>query len=213
MTSWTSPKPFDGVDDYGAFWNILILDTGQPVNFIIHRGDNKDPGPDQSFIPFDNASVWIQSGDETIYPSRGAADNTVILHYHRDAGDYGDPTSQDFNDFWGMHVWTGALNPNPSWQEPVRPVDNDIFGPVFNVPLVPGAVELAYILHKGDEKDPGPDQFLSLDKWGYEVWQLEGEGSDPDEPHYVLPVEFNLHAALRTARRPRGHGRRHYWRG
>ena len=28
-----------------------------------------------------------------------------------------------------------------------------------------------------------------LDKWGYEVWQLEGENpADPDEPHYVLPI-------------------------
>ena len=48
---------------------------------------------------------------------------------------------------------------------------------------------MAYILHKGDEKDPGNDQFLLLDKWGYEVWQLQGEGPNhPDDPHYVLPV-------------------------
>ena len=39
---------------------------------------------------------------------------------------------------------------------------------------VDGAPELAYILHRGDTKDPGPDQFLSFDPWGYEVWQLEG---------------------------------------
>ena len=188
-TEWTSPRPFDGVDDYGAYWNVPIKAVDAPVNFIIHRGDAKDPGPDQSFIPFDNAAVWIQSGVEAIYPSRGAADNTVYLRYHRADGDYGDYTSENFNDFWGMHVWTGAANPNPAWQQPVKPIDFDIFGPIFNVPLVENAAELAYILHRGDTKDPGNDQILMLDKWGYEVWQLEGEGPNhPDDPHYVLPV-------------------------
>ena len=187
-TEWTSPRPFDGIDDFGAYWNVPIQATDSPVNFIIHRGDDKDPGPDQSLSPADTPSVWIQSGDETIYPSRGAADNTVVLHYHRDAGDYGDYASTDFNDFWGMHVWTGAASPNPSWQEPVKPIGSDIFGQIFNVPMVADATELAYILHRGDDKDPGPDQFLTLDKWGYEVWQLQGEAPNPEEPHYVLPL-------------------------
>jgi pullulanase-type alpha-1,6-glucosidase len=188
-TGWTSPKPPSGIDDYGAFWNVLIQDSSQPVNFIIHRGDVKDPGPDESFIPADTATVWKQSGDEEIYPTRGAAENVATIHYHRDDGDYGDSSSPDFNDFWGMHVWTGALNPNPSWQEPVRWSDLDVFGPVFEVPLVADATELAYILHRGDTKDPGTDQFLILDEWGYEVWQLEGDNpSDPDTPHYVLPI-------------------------
>jgi glycosidase len=188
VTAWSDPKPPNGIDSYGAFWNILIVDSNQPVNYIIHRGDSKDPGPDQNFIPFDNATVWIQSGDETIYPSRGAAENTVMLHYHRDAGDYGDPTSSDFNDFWGLHVWNGAADPNPSWPQPLKPVTIDIYGPIFNVPLVTNATDLAYILHRGDEKDPGADQFLVIDTWGYEVWQLEGEGPDPDKPHYMLPI-------------------------
>ncbi len=48
-----------------------------------------------------------------------------------------------------------------------------MFGPVFEVPIADGAPELAYIIHRGDEKDPGPDQFLWFDSWGYEVWQLK----------------------------------------
>jgi hypothetical protein len=158
------------------------------VNYIIHRGDNKDPGPDESFIPAEIPTVWKQSGDLAIYPSRGAAEDFATIHYHREDGDYGDPTSTDFNDFWGMHVWNGAANPNPSWQDPVRWDSLDIFGPVFKVDLVDGAPELAYIIHRGDNKDPGPDQFLIFDEWGYEVWQLEGEGPDPEKPHYVLPI-------------------------
>jgi hypothetical protein len=44
---------------------------------------------------------------------------------------------------------------------------------------------MGYILHRGDEKDPGPDQILDLADDGYEVWQLQG--ADPADP-YVLPV-------------------------
>jgi pullulanase-type alpha-1,6-glucosidase len=183
-TDWPDPKkPYD-VDDYGPYWNILLQDPSQPLNFIIHRGDDKDPGPDQSFTPNVMATAWIQSGDTEIYAQQGAAEGYASLHYHRPAEDYGDPTSVDFNDFWGMHVWTGAENPT-EWPEPVRPAEFDTFGPVFEVPLVPGGTELAYILHRGDEKDPGPDQYLNLVVSGYEVWQLQG--TDPANP-YILPV-------------------------
>ncbi|MCP3934841.1 MAG: pullulanase-type alpha-1,6-glucosidase, partial [Actinomycetia bacterium] len=188
-TDWTNPKPFDGIDDFGAFWTVDIVDSSQPLNFIVHRGDTKDVGPDESFIPADTPTAWRMSGDETIYPSRGAAQDFATIHYHRDDGDYGDNSSPDFNDFWGMHVWDGALNPNPSWTEPVRWTDLDVFGPVFEVDLVNGAPQLAYILHRGDNKDPGTDQFLTFDPWGYEVWQLTGEHpSDPTQNHYVLPI-------------------------
>ncbi len=86
-------------------------------------------------------------------------------------------------------MWGGAASPNPARPDPVRWVDVDVFGPRFVVDLVDDAPLLAYIIHRGDTKDPGPDQFLSFDSWGYEVWQLEGEHpSDPSIPHYVLPI-------------------------
>jgi len=183
-TDWTDPKKPTGTDDYGIFWDVVLQDPAQPVNFIIHRGDNKDPGPDQAFTPNDTATVWIQSGEVEVYPQRGAAEGYATLHYHRPAGDYGDPASPDFNDFWGLHVWTGAESPS-EWDDPVRPANFDYFGPVYEVPLTTDATELAYILHRGDNKDPGSDQFLNLLISGYEVWQLEN--ADPDNP-YILPV-------------------------
>ena len=106
------------------------------------------------------------------------------MHYHRPAGDYGDPTSSDYNDFWGLHVWTGAASPT-EWTNPLRPAYFDLFGAVFEVALVDGATELAYILHRGDAKDPGPDQYLNLVTTGHEVWQLQN--ADPASP-YILPV-------------------------
>ena len=185
VTEWTSPKPFDGIDDYGAFWTVDVINTSEPVNFIIHRGDDKDPGPDQSMIPAADASIWIQSGDEVIYGARGGAEDFATIHYHRADGEYGDYTSVDFNDFWGLHLWVGAAEPNPSWQQPMKPTGFDLFGPYWQVPLTDGASELAYIIHRGDEKDPGPDQFLTFSVYDYEVWQLEN--ADPDSP-YIIPV-------------------------
>jgi hypothetical protein len=174
-TDWTNPKPPTGEDDFGLYWNINIVDPTQAVNFIIHRGDEKDPGPDQSFIPQEDATVWIMSGDETIYKQKGAALGIATLHYHRPAGDYGDYTSADYNDFWGLHTWEGA--DDPGWTTPRKPDRFDTFGAVFEVPLFEGAVQMGYIFHRGDEKDPGPDQFLVFAEDGYEVWQLQG--ADP----------------------------------
>lgn len=185
FTSWMDPKRPTGVDGFGAFWKILIVDSSQPVNFILHRGDTKDPGPDESFIPAEAASVWKQSNDLAVHGSRGAAENAAILHYHRSDGDYGNPASSDFNDYWGLHVWTGAAPPLPSWSDPIRWVRTDLFGPVFEVDLEEGAPSLAYILHRGDTRDPGPDQSLVFSSWGYEVWQVEG--ADPGHP-YVYPI-------------------------
>ncbi len=186
-TDWTIPKPFDGIDDFGAFWNIQILDPGQPLNFIIHRGDTKDPGPDQSFLPDEMATVWIMSGDETIYPQQGAAQGFITFHYHRPAGDYGDYNSTDYNDYWGMHTW-GDTN-DPGWTTPRKSGPLDSFGAVFTIELIGNMQEIGYILHRGDTKDPGPNQSLNVGKWGYEVWQLQAEVQDiPNEPQYIYPL-------------------------
>jgi hypothetical protein len=185
VTDWASPKPPTGIDDFGAFWTVQIQSTDGPVNFIIHRGDEKDPGPDQSFDPATQAAAWIQSGDPTVYDDRGGGEGEqyATIHYRRPAGDYGDYGSANFEDFWGLHTWDGAED--PGWTTPREPVDEDLFGVVFEVPLFPDAEQIGYILHRGDEKDPGPDLFLDFGDDGYEVWQLQG--ADPANP-YVLPV-------------------------
>ena len=270
-TDWTSPKPFLGEDEYGRFAWVRLADDSQPVNFIVHQGDTKDPvdSPDRSFdpattpeiwlrqgdltiytsqaaaqghatvhyecvdctdvtlngsppdetddygavwelavsdpsqavtvtisdggvvdvdaasfTPADVPTAWFQTGDQTVYPSRGAAEDYATIHYHRPTGDYGDSTSPDFTEFWGLHVWTGAAT-ETVWTDPLRPVDQDVFGIEFRIPLVDGADQLAYIIHRGDTKDPGPDQFLVFATYGHEVWQVQG--ADPENP-YVAPL-------------------------
>jgi pullulanase-type alpha-1,6-glucosidase len=192
LTGWTTPKPFDGVDEYGAYYTLRaadypgLLDFSLPINFILHRGNEKDPvdSPDRSFDPSQFATIWLQSGDVEVYTQEGAASDFALLHYRRPAGDYGDYTSPNFNDFWGMHVWGDTTN-TVSWDNPLRPIGFDNFGAIFKVSLTATPMQIGYIFHKGDEKDPGPDQFLIFDDKGHEVWQLQG--ADPEDP-YVRPV-------------------------
>ena len=108
----------------------------------------------------------------------------AVLHYHRPAGDYGTYTSNNYADFWGMHTWGDAGGRD--WDKPLKPARSDVFGQVFETPFtIPNPTQLNYILHRGDTKDPGPDQFLELAKWGCEAWQLQG--ADPEFP-YILPI-------------------------
>ena len=183
-TDWANPKLPDGFDDYGATFNILLQDSSQAVNFIVHKGDEKDTDADRSFAPDQTGNIWLKQGDEMVYDQRGAAEDFAILHYHRFEGDYGDYSSADFNDFWGLHTWGDA--DDPGWTTPRKPVSEDIFGVVFQVPLHENAQSIGYVLHRGDEKDPGPDQALEFGPWGYEVWQLQG--ADVNAP-YILPLK------------------------
>jgi len=108
----------------------------------------------------------------------------AIIHYHRPDGDYGDATSYRFGDFWGLHVWEGAATPT-HWQQPLKPTGQDEFGIYFVVELEPGATELAYVLHRGEHKDPGPDQFLQLGE-SHEVFLVANPAV---EQPYVFPTQ------------------------
>jgi hypothetical protein len=177
--------PPDAIDDYGAVWQVSPspADLGAPMTVTISDGGAVDIDQ-QVFTPTETPTAWFQPGEQVVYPSRGAAEDFALIHYRRPAGDYGDPTSADFNDFWGLHVWTGAAT-ETVWTDPLRPSGVDLFGIEFRIDLVDGAEQLAYILHRGDTKDPGPDQLLVFASFGHEVWQLQG--ADPENP-YVAPI-------------------------
>ena len=96
----------------------------------------------------------------------------AILHYHRPNGDY---------EGWGLHVWTGYEG-IVEWENPLPLTGSDEFGLFFEVPLADAAVGLAYIIHKGDEKDLLDDQYLDFKANGREVWITQ------NTPGYVIPA-------------------------
>ena len=98
--------------------------------------------------------------------------DTARLHYHRPRADY---------DGWGAHLWDGAKAETP-WGGAAQPNGRDDFGVWWDVPLKAGAARLGVIVHKGDQKDPGPDQFLDLTKQK-EAWIVSGK----NELSYTRP--------------------------
>jgi hypothetical protein len=184
-TSEGSPVPSAsaGSDDYGAIFHLTPEDLSAPITLTIRDGGVVDIDQ-QVFTPTETPTAWFQAQEQVVYPSRGAAEDFATIHYRRPAGDYGDPASPDFNDFWGLHVWTGAAT-ETAWTDPLRPIGQDVFGIEFRIDLVDEADQLAYIIHRGDTKDPGPDQFLVFASFGHEVWQVQG--ADPENP-YVAPL-------------------------
>ncbi|WP_245646618.1 alpha-amylase family glycosyl hydrolase [Microtetraspora niveoalba] len=171
-TEWNAPRPADGRDEYGVYWKVPVRDVDAPVGFIVHKGDQKDPGGDQSLLPSAQPDGWVDSGVAAVHPTRAAADNVAILHYNRPDGDY---------EGWGAHVFgSGAARPT-EWDAPLAPAGRDGFGVYFTVPLTAGASSVSYILHKGGEKDLPDDQVLEFPAYGNEVWIQAAT------PGYVLP--------------------------
>jgi pullulanase-type alpha-1,6-glucosidase len=171
-TDWAAPRMPDGTDSYGPYWNVPVGDVTKPFNVIVHRGDDKDPGPDQTLVPAVQGEAWVRSGEAAVHPNRAAAEHAAVLHYRRADNNYAG---------WGVHVWTGAHTPT-DWTTPVQPERIDAYGAVFRVPLAANATELAYIIHQGDTKDLPADQLLDVVDVGNEVWILSGQ------PRYLLPI-------------------------
>jgi pullulanase-type alpha-1,6-glucosidase len=187
-TEWTNPYRATGDSDFGKLYSVtpdgledllgspVAVDYNEPLNFIMHRGNDKDGGSqnDRSVdISGRYADFWLYDDDATVYRQRGAALNTATIHYHRCLGDYGDYNSNDYNDFWGLHTWGGATD--PGWTTPRKVDGQTAFGVYFDVPLFESATALNYILHRGDLKDVPEDQSLDLAGKGYEIWIVEGD--------------------------------------
>ncbi len=113
------------------------------------------------------------------------------IHYCRLLRDY---------EGWGLHVW-GDSDEYVTWAEPLKPAGYDDFGIYWDVRLKPGARTVAYVLHKGNYKDPGPDQVLALDDVGREVWLVQGTARPFHTPQQAISelktaslAEFRNHA-------------------
>jgi pullulanase-type alpha-1,6-glucosidase len=97
-------------------------------------------------------------------PAALAQEAVATIHYFRPDGEY---------DGWGLHVWRAAISETP-WAEPLEPSGSDDFGVYWEVPVALDAGELGMIIHKGDEKDPGPDMFLDVAS-SLEAWIISGD--------------------------------------
>lgn len=107
------------------------------------------------------------------------APNTARIHYHRPRADY---------DSWGLHTWEDAAAPT-QWSSAMPPSGRDGYGLFWDVALKPGAKKLGLIVHKGDQKDPGPDMFLDLAA-RKEAWIVSGRNELASAPPDVAALAF-----------------------
>lgn len=103
--------------------------------------------------------------------------NNAIIHYRRCDEAYGDASSSDFNEFWGLHVWEDTTE-SVTWDNPLRPTGSDSYGIYFQVGLKENAEKIGYIIHKGDQKDPASDLLLNFAETGYEIWQVQDDNGN-----------------------------------
>lgn len=171
VVTWADGLDVTGTDDDGVYWDVSLSDDARRIGFIIHAGDLKDPGPDM-FVVLDRhgREVWVVSGSDEVLTERPLApveDGTARIHYHRPDGDV---------DGFELHVWDAAAD-SVTWQDGLDPSGVTTFGPYWVVRLRPDSERLGFIVHRGDEKDPGPDQFLDVRTGAAEAWIVSGNAT------------------------------------
>ncbi len=191
FTTWAAPLLPAGTDDYGAYFVISktaypSLSFTLPLSFAVHNGDTRDIDTDRSFVPAQLPAVWLKQAALPVYPHRGAVENYAVIHYRRQLGDYGNYSSTNYIDYWGVHAWGGVTA--PGWTSPYTPTGQDTYGVYFKLPLNAGATSFNYILHRGDTKDPDGDQTLDVITTGYEIWVAQGLVSGTVQSQYSHPA-------------------------
>ncbi len=125
--------------------------------------------------------------------------NHIRIHYHRPDANYTGWTVYAFGD---TTEDTGNYNGGPV---PVTGADS--YGAYFDVGILSNAQNVGLIIHNptaagGDQKDPGPNEFVNPAAEGNEYWAISGVGK-----LYTAPPNLNQPGAL-----PPGYARIHYQR-
>ncbi len=92
--------------------------------------------------------------------------NHVRIHYFRPDGNYLGWTVYAFGD-----TTEDTANFNGG---PVKVTGQDSFGAFFDVGVTSTAQNVGIIIHNGNIKDPGPNEFIDPATQGNEYWQLSG---------------------------------------
>jgi pullulanase len=203
------PVQVTGTDSFGVYFDVGVTTGAQEVGIIIHNptaqgGDQKDT-PNNLFVDpaTQGNEFWAYSGIAKLYTTAPSLTNPTALlpgyvrvHYHRVDGNYGGWTIYAFYD---TTEYTGDYNSGL-----VPPTNSDAYGVYFDVAVIPNAQNLGLIIHNpsapgGDQKDPGPNEFVDPSTEGFEYWGYTGIGklykSQPSlgNPSALLPGYARIH--------------------
>ncbi|WP_349774801.1 pullulanase-type alpha-1,6-glucosidase [Deinococcus taeanensis] len=170
QVEWSKPLAPTGVDAGGAYWDVPLKAGAAKVGFIVHKGDEKDPGADFFADLSKGNEVTVTSGKSDFAYGAPAAlsdppvpANVARINYYRPDGAYTG---------WGLHAWEDTTA-QVEWDKPLTPTGTNSFGVYWDVPLKTDWKKLGFIVHKGDTKDPGPDMVLTSDM-GNQAWIVSG---------------------------------------
>ncbi|MEO1574406.1 MAG: pullulanase-associated domain-containing protein, partial [Pseudomonadota bacterium] len=164
---------------------------GYDVTYEVINDGVPDQGGEITFAvadASDNAAYTFEGSNVPVLrdlPAVPQGDNEVILYYFRPDGEY---------EGWGLHLF--PQDGSPAWtmftggEYPPAGID-DVLGAYFIIGL-PGSdrltepysgnpapteafpESLGLIIHRGDEKDPGPDQFINIAEDGNVIFVTSG---------------------------------------
>ncbi|MGC2546749.1 MAG: pullulanase-type alpha-1,6-glucosidase [Silvibacterium sp.] len=120
----------------------------------------------------------------------------IRIHYHRPDGIY---TGWTVYAFYDTTENTGDYGDGP-----VQVTGTDSYGAYFDVGVTSGAQNVGLIIHNptaagGDQKDPGPNEFVDPSTMGNEYWAYSGIGKlysepiDISNPNTLLPGYARIH--------------------
>lgn len=78
--TWGAPLLPAGQDDYGIYWIITMAADADHLNYIVHNGDTKDPGPDQT-LDFTTLGreIWLIQGSAEQFSAPEAAKAALLI--------------------------------------------------------------------------------------------------------------------------------------
>lgn len=119
----------------------------------------------------------------------------IRIHYFRPDGNYLG---------WTVYAFGDTTEPNNFNAGPVAVSGQDSFGAYFDVGVTSGAQNVGLIIHNGDVKDPGPNEYVNPSTQGNEFWQLSGSDIlQTTQPPTIQQQDPAI---------PAGHVRIHYYR-
>src|SRR6266404_4398 len=201
------PVKVTGQDSFGAFFDVGVTSTAQNVGFIIHKGNIKDPGPNEFIDPATQGNeYWQLSGSNVLHTTQPSTiqqtdppipTGKARIHYHRPDNDYAN---------WNLFPFFATTDPNSDFCGTNDFVTAyDTYGAYYDVGIDPTKFNglLGFIIHNCGIKDPGPDMHLQLSQ-NIEAWVLSGSATV-----YLTrpPTEFTTEPPI-----PANKARIHYFR-
>lgn len=120
----------------------------------------------------------------------------IRIHYHRPDGNYSG---------WTIYAFFNTTENTGNYGGgPVQVAGTDSYGAYFDVGVTTGAQEVGIIIHNptaagGDQKDPGPNEFVDPATQGIEYWAYSGIGKlyntaiNLSNPNALLPGYARIH--------------------